>query len=123
MELSGINRLLTLSKDLGVREVGESSRPGKPQSGRSIDSTLPSQERSLDPGLKVSLSQAAVHRLTQDLNSTTDAVSVAASTGIENPTSDIRLAASRDQAPRGRAFSAYQRNANDSSGERIRVRA
>jgi len=116
LEISGVNRLLALAQELGVRETKQVSTPHRV--GRDASDSLVSRDSKAESesGLKVTLS-AAASRLSEGA---IQAVSLDPASTISSPQEDeFRARAIRSQ--RGRGIAAYEQNARAISGEHIKV--
>ena len=118
LELSGVDKLLALSQELGVRETGEVARsrrtPSDPSAAVSRDRVGPSAR---EADFEVTIS-AAASRLAEDSAPRAHPPRVDA----DIPSYRLPGTNSRPAGLRGRAIAAYQRNARMVPGGHVRVR-
>lgn len=117
MEATGINRLLSFARELGV----EAARPNRANTRATEIPRAPSEPPKGDDGIRVTLSSAAA-------SSANPTIQTARTSEAAPPPVAPELAPARARrAPAGSVFAAYQREAASTSrpngGERIRIRA
>lgn len=120
MELSGVDRLLTVARELGVTATGPATVRGRANATTSV--------RPGDDGIRLSLSSAALGEgvaRSEDIRAARSGEVTRSEPAAprEAAASDLRRADGRAPAP-GSALDAYRRSAGSAAvGERIRIRA
>lgn len=120
MELSGINRLLAIAQELGVREAKSVAQPHDARR-EAVDDVRGRPAKSQDdPGFRVSLSAAA--------SSLAEGIAAAPATShaptpneIDPIRTQTRTSVEPSNLRRNRGVAAYQKNASANPGDRIRV--